>query len=390
MPKKDIVYYGYPNTLDYNELINLTLIHDKIYDSNDLLSDIFSLSPYLAEMLDNLDNINKNYFKEIFNNKDIIDRYSDLFILITSIARYHGLNPKDWWRIPRKGEMIWNNRIFSIDKLDTVNDKNAEKFIEIIIPSFKRAYKRDPNVIKKTIDTLNDLPLLSKYLVKRSKYSHQSSNVYKKWRDVIWEAVDLDLEDPKFYSTFKHEFDSVLCNLQIFVSSELEMPLHMSPPFSDFIEYKFLRGPKKDINNLKQRKNYEEAYNLFIPEIYAANIKTLIELKEQKVFKEFRKETGNIINQWFEDSSYTSNFSEYLNEQYIKEMETIATAKVQNKKKILLKGLLGNLDSLFGSIPVVSTLITGKELLDTYHDKKKYKFALSVIGVKNKIRELKY
>ena len=152
MTKEDIVYYGYPGEPEYKELVNLILTHDKIYDANDILTPLLPLSPNLAELLDNLNNPNKisQQIIELLNNEDK-NNYSTIFLLISSIFQYNGLHPREWWTIPRHGERFMNERILSIDKLKEVNKKNSMKFIDIIIPSLNRAFKKNPNAINRSI-----------------------------------------------------------------------------------------------------------------------------------------------------------------------------------------------------------------------------------------------
>lgn len=397
MSRKDIVYYGFPGESDYFELTNLLLVHDKIYDSEDKLSRSFSISPDLAEMLNDLDNLNNNYFQELFSNEDNVSTYSSIVLLISSLFHYYGLDFRDWWRIKRHGKMNWNQRLFSIDKLTSVNEKNSQKFIDIIIPSLKRAYKTNPNAFENTIEALYDMPLLNKFIIENKEFCMEKDKILRKSGDIIPNSMNSDLEDPKFYSYLENEkdpeanqiIDALAINAQIVQSSGLGMPLYMPQKYMDFIQYKYLKGARKDITQFKERECYEDAYKLFIPEIYTTDIRDLIELKNQKVFQEFRKETATIIYQWFEDSLSRSNFSDYLNEQYIAEIEEFTSNKTPSKKKVLLKGFFGYLDIFFGSIPIFNTLIGGKELFDAYHDNKKYRFALSVIGIKNRTRELK-
>ncbi|MEL7669413.1 hypothetical protein [Methanobacterium sp.] len=389
MSKEDIVYHGYPNNLDYKEIANLVLIHDKIYDANSTLTNLFSLSSDLAEMLDNLDNPDKNHLQEVFSDENLITSYSNIVILLSSISYYYGLNYNDWW----------DQEIYSVDKLSEVDEKNSQKFIETIIPSLRRAYKQNPDVIKDTIEVLYDVPLLNKFIIKSDEYGHDIAKIRKKYENVVFDSIELDLKDPNLYlhlgidSEAHGYIDSFLINSQVVESSGLEMPLHISPQYANYIQYKYLKNTRGQIDQFKQRKFYEDAYDLFIPDIYTANINDLIELKNQKVFKEFRKEIGVMINQWFEDSSYKPNFSDYLNEQYITEIEGFAVNKAPNYKKILLKGFLGYLDTLLaqipviGLIPLVNTGIMGTELYEAYNDKKEYKFALSVIGIKDIIKK---
>lgn len=255
MSKKNIVYFGYPAIPEYKELANLTLTYDKIYDSNNVLTPLLSISPYLAEMLDNLNNIDKNNSKliEILGNENelgsgSLGNYSKIFLFISSIVQYNGLHPRDWWTIPRNNERFLNNRILSIDNLLKVNEKNSKKFIDIIIPSLKRAYKRNPEAIKKTADVLHEFPLLKKEIIPNDKYWKDEVKIKTKYKDFVFKAIDLDEHDPKFCSLVSEKFtyydpksktevydpkwQSLLINDQIIVSSNLEMPLFLDDSYS--------------------------------------------------------------------------------------------------------------------------------------------------------------
>ena len=56
------------------------------------------------------------------------------------------------------------------------------------------------------------------------------------------------------------------------------MPLFLDDSYSDLIKYKFLRGAKTDSNDFEQQKCYGEAYEVFIPDIYAIDVNEIIKI----------------------------------------------------------------------------------------------------------------
>jgi hypothetical protein len=384
MTQKELIWYGYPRSPTYRDIINLVLIYDGIFDGENILEDVLSISPNLAEILINLDNASKIKHDELLGHN-----YANAFLLISTIANYYGLDIKYLWTIPYHGKRYFNERLGLIDKLKSDKEKHSKKFVDILIPTLRRGHKKNPDAIEKTIETLNELPiLLDKTIIKREGYENQIQKVKKKHADILFKAIDLDLEDQKFCSLIKDKdfedpyWESFVINSQILQSSGMRMPLYMDDTHSDIVKYKFLRGADSIID-LKYRELFEEAYSVLIPEIYVTDIRDLIKLRNQKVFKEFRKETSNIIEECFDKPFSKSWLSEYLKEQYINELEEIAINRAPKPKKILLKTILTLLH------PIISLTIGSRDVYEEYlHSYKKWRFTFSVVEIKDKIKKI--
>lgn len=383
MTKKEFIWYGYPGRPTYRDIINLALIYDGIFDGENILGDVLSIAPNLAEILSNTDNTIKIKYDELVGHN-----YANAFILIATIADYYGLDINYLCTIPHHGVRYLNERLGLIDKLKEGDEKHSKRFVDIITPTIRRGYKKNPDAIEKTIETLNDLPLLlDKRIIKNEWNENQIQKVRKKHADILFKAIDLDLEDPKFCSLIKDKnledphWESFVINSQILESSGMGMPLYMQDTYSDIIKYKFLRGADSMID-LKYRELFEEAYSVLIPEIYVIGIGDLIKLRSQKVFKEFRKETTKIIEEWHDKPFSKSCLSDYLKEQYINELEEIAINRTPKPKKILLKTALSLLH------PIIGLTMGSKDVYEEYvNSYKKWKFTFSVVKTKNKIEK---
>jgi hypothetical protein len=384
MTKKELIWYGYPGSPTYRDIINLVLIYDGIFDGENILEDVLSISPNLAEILINLDNASKIKHNELLGHN-----YANAFLLISTIANYYGLDIKYLWTIPYHGERYFNERLGLIDKLKSDDEKHSKRFVDLITPTLRRGHKKNPDAIEKTIETLNDLPiLLDKTITKREGYENQIQKVKKKHANILFKAIDLDLEDQKFCSLIKDKdfenpyWESFVINSQILQSSGMRMPLYMDGTYSDIIKYKFLRGADSIID-LKYRELFEEAYSVLIPEIYVTDIRDLIKLRNQKVFKEFRKETSNIIEEWFDKPVSKSCLSEYLKEQYINELEEIAINRAPKPKWMLLKTILTL------PHPIIGLIIGSGDVYEEYlHSCKKWRFTFSIAEIKDKIKKI--
>ena len=383
MTKKELIWYGYPGRPTYRDIINLVLIYDGIFDGENILKDVLSIAPNLAEILINTDNTSKIKYDELAGHN-----YANAFILIATIADYYGLDINYLCTIPYHGERYLNERLGLIDKLKKDDEKHSKRFVDIITPTIRRGYKKNPVAIEKTIETLNDLPiLLDKTIIKSEGHENQIHKVRKEHSDILFKAIDLDLEDPKFCSLIKAKnfenpkWESFVINSQILQSSGMKMPLYMQDDYSDIIKYKFLRGANSMID-LKYRELFGEAYSVLIPEIYVTGIGDLIKLRNQKVFKEFRKETTRIIEEWHDKPFSKSCWSDYLKEQYINELEEIAINRTSKPKKILLKTALSLLH------PIIGLTMGSKDVYEEYRNSyKKWKFTFSVVKTKNKIEK---
>lgn len=384
MTKKELIWYGYPGSPTYRDIINLVLIYDGIFDGENILEDVLSISPNLAEILINLDDTSKTKHNELVGHN-----YANAFLLISTIANYYGLDIEYLWTIPYHGERYFNERLGLIDKLKSDNEKHSKRFVDTIIPALRRGYKKNPDAIEKTIETLNELPiLLDKTIIKREGYEKHIQKVKRTHADILFKAIDLDLEDQKFCSLIKDKnfenpyWESFVINSQILQSSGMRMPLYMDDTHSDIIKYKFLRG-SDSIIDLKYRELFEEAYSVLIPEIYVTDIRDLIKLRNQKVFKEFRKETSNIIEECFDKPVSKSCLSEYLKEQYITELEEIAINRAPKPKWMLLKTILTL------PHPIIGLIIGSGDVYEEYqHSYKKWRFTFSVVEIKDKIKKI--
>lgn len=373
------VLYGYPSPPWMEDIVNLVLTHDKVYDYEEMLQPLGTPAKVLAQHFSGV----KLTFEDI-KGWDL----SGIFIMIVSICKYHGFNLIEIVDSALMQKCVWLDQAKSTRKVD------CERFIRIIDSCFQLVLKNAPVVAEKLISILSNVHRLfdEGIIIPRESLLPEIIRARKATSDMLEAATDADMEDRAFLSLV-HKISekddpwwtSFYLNGGLLESSYLGIPLHLWDIDLPLVEYKYKRGAQY-LPKFGREKVIREAFSVLIPEVYTLDVSDLLKVRNSSEFTSFRREVDRLYRETFEapqDFLDADSLSRYLKSNYFLKLEQLALERRPKPGTVLLKNLFSVVH------PIVGLVIGGKEVYEEYRDKyKTWRFAVSTLEMKGKLHNL--
>lgn len=373
------ILYSYPTPPLMEDIVNLVLTHDKIYDYEEMLQSLGTPAKALAQHFSG----GKLAFEDV-KGWDL----SGIFIMIFSICKYHGFD------LIKVLDSTLMKRCAWLDQAKSTRKADCERFIRIIDSCFQIVSKNVPIVAEKLINTLSDVHRLfdEGIIISRESLLPEIMRARKATCDMLEAATDADMEDETFLSLVREisEKDdpwwtSFYLNGGLLESSYLGIPLYLWDVDLPLVEYKYRRGAKY-LPKLGKEKMIREAFSVLIPEVYTLDISDLLKVRNSSEFSSFRREIDRVFRETLEapqDFPNANSVSQYLKSDYFSKLEQLALERRPKPGTVLLKNLFSVVH------PIVGLVIGGKEMYEEYRDKyKTWRFAVSTLEMKGKLHNL--
>lgn len=380
LERENSVLYGYTPAI-MQDIVNLTLIYDKIYDYEGSLGFFKIGANNLAQHLSG----NK------LSHEDIKGwGLSDTFILVNSIAQYHGFSLINGLELDPGLEkrLVWLDYAYSSRKAD------CKRFLNYIDKYFQLILKNAPSVAEKVVEDLSNLSSLfdEGIIIPRESILQEAIKEREATSKMTKIATDLDMEDKDFLSLvswMKEDnqwWTSFTLNGNLLSSAYLVIPLHLWEYDLPLIEYKYRRGARY-LPEIRKTEIIKEAFSMIIPEMYSLGIPELLAVRNSSEYRNLRGEVLRIYKHILEnpqDFPDPNTASDYLKNNYISQIEKIALERRPNPNVMIVKKLVSIVH------PIVGLMVGGAELYKELKDKyQNWRFAVSVLDVKGKIRSRK-
>lgn len=371
------VLYGYPSPPLMEDIVNLVLAHDKIYDYEEQLKLLRTPAKMLAQHFsgDKLD------FEDL-KEWDLCGAW----ILIYSVSKYHGFNMLNALDSRLEQRLLWLDQAKSSRRVD------RERFIRIIDSCFQLVSKNAPIVAEKLISTLSDIHRLfdEGIIMPRESLLTERNIARKATHEMLKAATEADMKDEAFLSLVHNTREgddpwwvSFCLNGSLLASSYLGIPLHLWDIDLPLVKYKYQRGARY-LPKPRKEEVIREAFSLLIPEVYTLDIPDLLKVRNSSEFSSFRKEVDKVYREALEapqDFPDANSLSEYLKSEYFSKLEQLALERRPKSGTVALKALVSAVH------PIAGLIIGVKELYDEYRDKyKNWRFAVTTLEMKDKLR----
>lgn len=373
------VLYGYPSPPLMEDIVNLVLTYDKIYDYEGMLQSLVTPAKVLAQHFSG----GKLAFEDV-KGWDL----SGVFIMAFSICEYHGFDLRKVLDSTLMQKCEW------LDQAKSTRKADCERFIRIVDSCFQLVSKNVPVVAEKLIGTLSDVHRLfdEGIIIPRESILPEILRARNATADMQESATDADMEDEVFLS-IAHKISkaddpwwtSFCLNGGLLESSYLGIPLHLWHLDLPLVEYKYKRGAKY-LPKLRKEKVIREAFSVLIPEVYTFDISDLLKVRNSSEFSSFKGEIDRVYRERLEapqDLRDANLLSEYLKSKYITKLEQLALERRPKPGTVLFKNLVSVVH------PIVGLVIGGKEVYAEYRDKyRTWRFAVSTLEMKGKLQNL--
>jgi hypothetical protein len=373
------VLYGYPSPPLMQDIVNLVLTYDKIYDYEEMLQSLGTPAKALAQHFSG-----GTLASEGVKGWDL----SGIFIMIFSICEYHGFDLRKVLDTTLMQKYKWLDQARSTRKVD------RERFIRIIDSCFQLVSKNVPVVAEKLISTLSDIHRLfdEGIIIPRESILSEILRARNATTDLVEAATDADMEDEAFLSLVSEIWEkddpwwtSFTLNGGLLESSYLGIPLHLWYIDLPLVEYKYQRGARY-LPKLEREKVIREAFSVLIPEVYTLDVPDLLKIRNSSEFSNLRREIDRVYREVLEapqDFPDASSLSQYLKNKYFSQLEQLALERRPKPTTVLIRNLISTVH------PIVGLIIGGKELYDEYkHKYETWRFAVSTLEMKDKLRTL--
>lgn len=370
------VLYGFPTPPLMEDIVNLVLTYDKIYDHDEMLKPLTTEAKALA----------RHFSGEKLSFEDVKGwDFPEIFVMIFSISAYHGFDIRNILDSPSWERILWLQEAKSTRKAD------CERFIKIIDNNFQLVSKNAPAVAEKVISTLASLHILfdESIVIPIESLSPELDKAHKATVDILMEAISMDEKDEEFVKLVSELGDeepwwtSAYLNSGLLDSSYLGIPLHLWHMYLPLIKYKYQRGGNY-FPKFRKTEVIREAFSLLIPEVYTLDIPDLLEVRNSSEFSSFRREVDRVYKQALEapqDLPDIKSLSKYLNSEYITKLNQLALERRPRPGTVLFKNIVSLVH------PVVGLLVGGKEVYDEYRDKyKTWRFAVSTLEMRGRLQ----
>lgn len=362
------------------DIVNLVLIYDKIYDYEAELDFLRTGARILAQHLSG----EKKLVPDEIKGWSL----DSAFLLVVSIAEYYGFDLRSIGDIdPRLIQRIqWLDRAKSSRKADN------KRFIGIIDHYFELLLKNAPTTAERVIDTLSNLhELFDKgIIIPRESFLPEIKNAAKATSHILEEAVDKDMEDETFLSLVSwisnedaQWFKSFELNSQLLESSYLGIPLHLWDCDLPLLRYKYQRGAQY-LPKFEKKEIAKEAFSALIPEVYSTDVPDLLKIRGTPEFSNFREEIDRVHREACEspeDFPDTKSVHEYFKNKHFSQLQKLAHERQPKPGTVLLKKLFSEVH------PIIGLVIGGEELYKEYkHKYASWRFAVSTLQVKEKLK----
>ncbi len=378
---KNCVLYGYPSPPIMEDIVNLILNHDEIYDYEDMLEPLKNQTARLAQHFSGV-----KLSPEECKGWDL----SGIFIYIWSVCKYYGYNFLHDLTSEVEKKVVW------LDKAKSSRQEDCERFIRILDYFYQILQKQNPSVAKKLSDNLLNVHKLfsERIIIPREILVTEIVEARNATDDILTRATDADMKDKSFLSLLKkyHENDdpwwiSFSLNGMLLESSYLKIPLHSWDFDKPLIEYKLERGAQY-IPKFKKEDVIKEAFSVLVPEVYVLDVPDLLKVRSTSEFASFRREVNEIYNQVLEspkDFKDEKSINDYLHNEYFLKLEKLANERRPKPGTVLLRNFISLVH------PIVGILNSSEQVFEEYMDKyKDWKFALSTLEMKNRINDYIY
>lgn len=370
------------------DLVNLVLTYETIVDYDGSLELIGNPAKVLAKYLSGGELV-----VEDMHDWDL----ATAFILIASIAQYHGFSIENAIALdPQLYQGVcW------LDSAKSSRRGDCARFLKILDSYFQILSKNAPTIANRTIDTLANLHRLfsENIIVPRKDFLPQLTKARKAVVNMQEDAIEADMQDKKFLSLvcrmndyhLKNDYDriwfqSFSLNAQLLESSYLGIPLHLWDLDLPLIKYKYRRGALY-LPKFSKKEIVREAFSLLVPEIYIRDISDLLEVRTSAEFKNFRREVDKIYGEMLDspqDFPNDNSISEYLKNKYLLQLERLALERRPKPVTVLMRRLIIELH------PIAALVIGSAEVYEELRDKYgAWKLAISTLEMKQKLRTLK-
>lgn len=377
--QENSVLYSYPTPPLMEDIVNLVLTYDRIYDYEEMLEPLRTQAKAMAQ----------HFSGDRLTFEDVKEWYfQDTFIMIFSISAYYGFD------VRRVLDNRFWERILWLQKAKSTRRSDCERFIKIIDSSFQLVLKNAPTVAEKVIKTLADFPKLfdKGIIVPRENLRPDLNKAAKATAEILMEAIEIDEKDDRFVALASEIgagediwWVSAYINGGLLESSYLGIPLHLWHVYLPLIQYKYQRGARY-LPKFREIEVTKEAFSVLIPQVYALDISDLLEVRNSSEFSSFRREVSDIYRGTLEapqDFPNASSLSEYLKSNYFSKLEKLALERRPKPGTLLLKKLISEVH------PIIGLIIGGKEVYDEYrHKYKDWRFAVSTLEMKMKLQNL--
>lgn len=374
------VLYGYtPIWMD--DIVNLALTYDKIYDYDGMLESVRREAKALAQHFSG----DKLTFEAIKGW-----HLGDTFLMMTSIAEYHGFGLKNVIVL----EPMFARRLPWLDESKSTRRADCERFIRLIDAYFRLLSKHAPIVAERLLSTLSNLYKLfdEGIIIPRETLLAGIKRARKAVISEIREATDRDMDDEDFLalvswmSTKDNQWWlSFTLNAQLLESSYLGIPLHLWDPDLELVKYKYQRGAR--YLGVRRTKVIREAFHMFIPEVYTLDISDLLSVRNCAEFSGFRREVDSIYKDVLaspQNFSDANSLSDYLKNEYFLQLEKLALERRPKPGTVLLKKIVSEVH------PILGLIVGVKDVYEEYRDKyRSWRLAVSTLELKGRITNLK-
>lgn len=321
----------------------------------------------------------------------------DAFILVVSIAEYHGFSISKVVDLDPQlaKKLLW------LDEAQSTKRTDCRRFLKILDRYLQMLSKNAPAIANRTIDTLANLGQLfeEKIIVPREDFLPNIMKARQTLVNMLVDATEADMKDKTYVSLVcaKHGwsldsdhrdsiwFTIMSLNSELLESSYMGIPLHLWDYDLPMIQYKYKRGalysPK-----FSKKQIVREAISLFVPEIYIRDISDLLAVRASKEFKNLRKEVDKIYGEILnapQDFPSDDSVSEYLRNKYLSQLEHMALERQPKPGTVLMRRLISEVH------PILALIIGSAEVYEELKTKYgAWKLAIATLEMKQKLRTL--
>ena len=360
------IYLAYPAPPVVRDLFELGLLYDKVFDGGGQLESTIESSRLFANFLENgqVENLREWEFAGL------------AVVLLDSVIlalRSRGVK-----------EAVISKMLqyfYIIDELSPSQKRDRRLYLGVMGNLAEKLRANYPGIMQTVVTLFRDLPLLKGSLVEYSTLELKKTT-RPVLADYLFEAMELDAKDVQFRRIAQKvnksnppEWTAFLLNSSIMESSYLGMDLYLEDSYMPLLNYKLLRGARRDVE-YRTRRLMQKSLSLLVPDVFDLDIPSFLEIRNSKDARLLRSELARLVSA---EKITRANASEYLTQTYVKQLEEIVRARKPN----LAHWLLTKSFSLIH--PVAGLLVLGlegyKQIRDSFSD---WKLALTTLKLRDK------
>lgn len=366
------IYLAYPAYPGVNELYELGLAYDRVFDGGGMLEETIKGARSFAKFLEDgsVDDIKDWYFEGL-----------GVLFLDRSLLGLKSLGVRE-----RQIASIFSD-IEIIDRLNSARRDDRGVFRHIIGSIANELRTTYPHVLRDVTEFIDDLPLLRDSFIEY--FSPQSIRAtHGAVEKYVFDAFDLDEKDTQFTKLARRadkgnppQWTSFVLNSSLMESSYMQMDLFLPENFLPMLEYKLLRGGASLDKSRRRGQVLQQSVSTLLPDLKDLNIPDYLEIRNSRHAKSFRRELARIIAS---GAQTEKNASEYITQNYVRQLEDLAEARRPNLRYWSLKTFLSLVNPLAGFF--IAGMDGYKEIKDQFSG---WNLALTTLAIRKKVESRK-